>query len=113
MISIKIILVLIYLWPYPTHSEERDSTTRKLEELDGECSSLKTQLSEAQAAREKVEGERKELETKTTEEKELREQRDTEVQRLAGEIASKAEDIQAKDKLIQKVKKSFMIHDYA
>ena len=52
-----------------------------------------------------MEEERKELESKTTEEKELREQRDSEVQRLEGEITSKMEDIQAKDKLIQKVKK--------
>ena len=47
-----------------------------------------------------AEGERKEIETKTTEEKELR---DAEVQRLETELSSKQEDLQAKDKLIQKV----------
>ena len=88
------------------YSDERDSTTKKVEELERECCSLQSQLSESQAAREKVEEERKELESKTTEEKELREQRDSEVQRLEGEITSKMEDIQAKDKLIQKVKKA-------
>ena len=88
------------------HSEERDSTTRKVEELERECCSLQSQLSDAQSAREKAEEERRELETKATQEGELREQRDGEVQRLEGEIASKIEDIQAKDKLIQKVKES-------
>ena len=86
-------------------SEERDSTTKKVEELERECCSLQSQLSDAQAAREKAEGERREFETKATEEGEMREQRDSEIQRLEGEIASKTDDIQAKDKLIQKVRK--------
>ena len=90
-------------------SEERDSTSKKVEELESTCGSLKTQLSEVQAAREKAEGERKELETKASEEKKLKEQRDSEMKRQEGELASKVEDIQAKDKLIQKVTEILLV----
>ena len=85
-----------------SYSDEKETTTKKIEELSNECSYLQSQLVEAQAARVRVEGERKELETKTTEE---RVEHDTTVQRLEAEVASKQEDIQAKDKLIQKVRK--------
>ena len=81
-------------------SEERESTARKIEELEGECSSLQSQLVETQAARERAEEERRDLETKITEERQVR---DTETQQMEAEVASKQEDIQAKDKLIQKV----------
>ena len=81
-------------------SDERETTTKRLEELEGDCSSLRSQLVEMRSEREMAEGERKEIETKTTEEKELR---DAEVQRLETELSSKQEDLQAKDKLIQKV----------
>lgn len=77
-----------------------------MEELERECCSLQSQLTESQAARVKAEEDKRELESRTTEEKELREQRDSELQRLEGEITSKTEDLQAKDKLIQKVKKA-------
>ena len=83
-------------------SDEKETTTKKIEELSNECSYLQSQVVEAQTAKEKVEVERRELETKTTEEKE---ERDTKVQRLEAEVASKQDDIQAKDKLIQKVRK--------
>ena len=85
-----------------SYSDERETTTKKVEELSNECSYLQSQLVEAQAARERIEGERRELETKTTEE---REERDNAVQQLKAEVASKQEDILAKDKLIQKVGK--------
>jgi hypothetical protein len=80
-----------------------------VEELERECCSLQSQLSESQAARKEEEEERRKLESKTTEEKKLREQQDSEVQRMEGDIASKTEDLQAKDKLIQKVKKFFIM----
>lgn len=84
------------------HSDERESTTKKIEELSNECSYLQSQLVEAQTSKEKVEEETRKLETKMTEEKK---EHDAAVQQLGTEVASKLEDIQAKDKLIQKVRK--------
>ena len=82
------------------HSEEKESTTKKIEELQSECDSVRSQLAEVQAARDRAEGEKKELEAKMSEEKE---QRESEMQRLEADASSRQEDIQAKDKLIQKV----------